>query len=188
MTLSGGRNDTVMDNTFSDNGAWGFLFVPYPDSGTPSLGQTLPGHRRRRGVRASAACTTPRATPCSHNTFTHNGYFGNPSNADYGQIVFNAGQPQNCFAGNTRPQRQRARRTSSRPSRPAARSPPRPTPAARSSARCCATPASAPARPAPSTRSTPAVVMHPLPKGLPTMPNPCAGVPANAWCPGGKPV
>ena len=32
------------------------------------------------------------------------------------------------------------------------------------------------------------VVMHPLPKGIPTMPNPCAGVPANAWCPAGRPV
>ncbi len=29
------------------------------------------------------------------------------------------------------------------------------------------------------------VVMHPLPPAskLPTMPNPCAGVPANPWCP-----
>ena len=26
------------------------------------------------------------------------------------------------------------------------------------------------------------VVMHPLPKHLATMPNPCAGVPANPWC------
>ena len=39
MTLSGGRNDTVMDNTFSNNGAWGTLFIPYPDSGKPSLDQ-----------------------------------------------------------------------------------------------------------------------------------------------------
>ena len=36
MTLSGGRNDTVMDNRFSDNGAWGILFVPYPDDSSPS--------------------------------------------------------------------------------------------------------------------------------------------------------
>ncbi|MHB8452029.1 MAG: LPXTG cell wall anchor domain-containing protein, partial [Mycobacteriales bacterium] len=27
------------------------------------------------------------------------------------------------------------------------------------------------------------VVMHPLPPDLPTMANPCAGVPANPWCP-----
>ena len=29
------------------------------------------------------------------------------------------------------------------------------------------------------------IVMHKLPKKLATMPNPCAGVPANPWC-GGK--
>jgi hypothetical protein len=28
--------------------------------------------------------------------------------------------------------------------------------------------------------------MHPLPKNLPTMPNPCKGVPANPWCPAHK--
>jgi hypothetical protein len=27
------------------------------------------------------------------------------------------------------------------------------------------------------------VVMHPLPTGLATMPDPCAGVPVNPWCP-----
>ena len=43
MTVSGGRNDTVMNNTFSNNGAWGILFIPYPDSGTPDLGQTCAG-------------------------------------------------------------------------------------------------------------------------------------------------
>ena len=43
MTVSGGTNDTVMDNTFSNNGAWGILFVPYPDSGPPVLGQTCAG-------------------------------------------------------------------------------------------------------------------------------------------------
>jgi hypothetical protein len=26
--------------------------------------------------------------------------------------------------------------------------------------------------------------MHPLPAGLPTMPDPCSGVPANPWCSG----
>ena len=27
-----------------------------------------------------------------------------------------------------------------------------------------------------------------MPKGIPNMPNPCAGVPDNPWCAGGKPV
>ena len=26
------------------------------------------------------------------------------------------------------------------------------------------------------------IVMHPLPKGLKQMPNPCAGVPSDPWC------
>ena len=29
-----GRNDTVMDNKFINNGAWGVVFQPYPDTGT----------------------------------------------------------------------------------------------------------------------------------------------------------
>ena len=32
------------------------------------------------------------------------------------------------------------------------------------------------------------VVMHSLPDTLATMPNPCLGVPTNAWCRKGKPV
>ena len=32
------------------------------------------------------------------------------------------------------------------------------------------------------------VQMHPLPKNLATMPNPCVGVPDSAWCKGGKVV
>ena len=30
------------------------------------------------------------------------------------------------------------------------------------------------------------VVMHPLPKNLASMPNPCQGVPDSAWCKGGS--
>jgi len=32
------------------------------------------------------------------------------------------------------------------------------------------------------------VVLKPLPIGLPTMPNPCAGAPSNPWCPNGEPL
>ena len=38
------------------------------------------------------------------------------------------------------------------------------------------------------TRRPPGSTCTRCPPGLPTMPNPCAGVPANAWCSGGKPV
>jgi len=35
-----------------------------------------------------------------NNTFSHNGFFGNPSNSNFGQITLFGGEPQNCFRGN----------------------------------------------------------------------------------------
>jgi hypothetical protein len=186
MTISGARNDTVMDNTFADNGAWGILFVPYPDSSKPVLGQTCAG---TGGVEnAALGCIyDPEGDALLHNTFVNDGYFKNPSNSDYGQIVFTKGEPQNCFAGNKAPQGSS------------------PADLEKVQAKCgpitkaantggplldqvlCDTgfggcPAGA-SYPQPT-----GVVMQPLPKNLPTMPDPCAGVPANAWCKGGKPI
>ena len=92
MTLSGGRNDTVMDNTFSNNGAWGVLFVPYPDSGTPSLHQKCAdfGGFQTPGL---GCVFEPEGDALKGNTFVNDGYFGNPSNADFGQIVLHSGLP-----------------------------------------------------------------------------------------------
>ena len=47
----------------------------------------------------------PKGDALLDNTFTHDGYFGNQSNADFGQIVISGGGPQNCFAGNSAPDR-----------------------------------------------------------------------------------
>ncbi len=102
MTLSGGRNDTVMDNTFSNNGGWGFLMVPYPDSNPPEDNQSCSG---TGGVEsAGLGCVyDPMNDALLHNTFNHNGFFGNDGNADYGLLTFSSGQPGNCFAGNSAP-------------------------------------------------------------------------------------
>jgi hypothetical protein len=186
MTLSGGRNDTVKDNTFANNGAWGILFVPYPDSGTPSLGQTCAG---TGGVQlAGLGCVyDPEADALVHNTFTHNGYFGNPANVDFGQITISAHEPQNCFAANTYPDG----------SAPANLETLQPTCGPITSAANTGGPLLAQVLcdtgfgtcpPGAHYPASTGVVMHPLPKDLPTMPNPCAGVPANPWCIGGKPI
>jgi hypothetical protein len=186
MTLSGGRNDTVIDNRFSNNGAWGILFVPYPDSSTPSDHQTCSG---TGGVEVpSLGCVyDPEGDALLHNTFSHDGYFGNPSNSDYGEITISAHQPQNCFSGNTAPDGSS------------------PTNLEQAQSSCgrltTTTNATGPLLaqvlcdtgfggcPAGAKYPTPGVVvMHPLPKDLPTMPNPCLGVPMNAWCPDGHPV
>ncbi len=186
MTLSGGRNDTVMDNVFANNGAWGFLMVPFPDSGTPSLNQSCSG---TGGVETPGfGCVyDPMNNALLHNTFSHNGYFGNPGNADYGLITLDASQPQNCFAGNIAP-------NGSQPSDLEQTQPTcgKQTTTANTSGPllaqvlCDTAFGTCPAGATYPVRT--GVIMHPLPKGIPTMPNPCAGVPANAWCEGGKPV
>jgi hypothetical protein len=186
MTIAGGRNDIVTDNTFANNGAWGILFVPYPDSGRPDPGQTCSG---TGGVQlAGLGCVyDPEGNALLHNTFSHNGYFGNPSNADFGQITISAHEPRNCFAGNTAPDG----------SAPPNLETLQPTCGPLSRAANTGGPLLGQVLCDTGFGSCPAgahypnatgVVMHPLPKNLPSMPNPCAGVPANAWCVHGKPV
>ena len=186
MTVSGGRNDTVMDNHFYDNGAWGILIVPYPDDNTPSLGQTCAG---TGGVeQAPLGCVyDPEGDSLRDNTFNHNGYFGNPSNADFGQITISGNQPQNCYAGNRAPD-------GSAPSDLEASQPTcgKLTTAANTGGPllgevlCDSGFGTCPA--GAKYPSAGPVVMHPLPARLPTMPNPCQGVPENAWCPDGRPL
>ncbi len=186
MTIAGGRNDTVMENTFANNGAWGVLFVPYPDSGHPDLGQTCSG---TGGVQqAGLGCVyDPEGNALLRNKFSHNGFFGNPGNVDFGQITTSAHQARNCFAGNTAPDG----------SAPPNLEKLQPTCGPLSTAANTGGPllgqvlcdtgfGSCPAGAIYPT--TTGVVMHPLPRGLQSMTNPCAGVPANAWCVNGKPL
>ncbi len=186
MTLSGGTNDTVMDNTFADNGAWGFLMIPYPDSSVPEYDQSCPG---TGGVESTLfGCVyDPKNDALLHNTFSNDGYFKNPSNSDFGELTLYGGQPSNCYVGNVTPNG-----TS-------------PSDLQQTKTTCGVTTTASDAGaallgqvlcdtgngPCNSTMVYPqhtGVVMHPLPSGLPSMPNPCEGVPANAWCPGGRPV
>ena len=183
MTISGAHNDTVMDNTFATNGAWGTLFVPYPTSGKPSLGQKCKTVTGTETTTLKLGCVfDPEGDTLLDNTYTHDGYFGNPTNGDFGQITLNAGEPQNCYGGNTAPD-------GSTPSDLETAQPiatcGKPTAAANTGGTLltqvlcdtgfgsCPTGANYP--------KLSKVVMHPLPK-VPTMPDPCKGVPANAWC------
>ena len=129
----------------------------------------------------------PEGDALVHNTFSHDGYFGNPSNSDFGEITITAGQPQNCFSANTAPDGSA------------------PADLEQVQSSCgqltTTTDSSGPLLaqvlcdtgiggcPPGATYPSPVkVVMHPRPKNLPTMPNPCQGVPTNAWCPDGRPL
>ena len=186
MTISGGRYDTVMDNTFANNGAWGILFVPYAQQGTPSLHQTCTGSGGHE-LTGFGCVLDPESDALLHNNFRHNGYFGNPTNSDYGQVTLFGGEPQNCYAGNHAPDGSApANLQQTQPKCGAT------TTAANTGGQLFAqVTCDAGLLPCPAGAKYPkpngTVVLKPLPARLPTMPNPCAGVPANPWCPAGGP-
>ena len=97
MSVSGGRNDTIMHNRFVNNKAWGVDLRALHRQRPPCTG----GHRRTRSVRA-AACSTSGATRCINNTFIHNGCYGHPTNGDFEQLNLET-HPTDCFSGNTDP-------------------------------------------------------------------------------------
>lgn len=182
MTISGGRFDTVMDNTYEDNGAWGLLFVPYAQEGKPSLHQTCTGIGGHT-VPGFGCVMDPEGDALLQNTFSGNGFFGNPTNSDFGQITLFGGEPQNCFRNNNDPD-------GSAPAN------------LEQIMKFCSVITKAgntggelfpqvlcdtgfgtcpPGASYPKPNGT--VDLWAVPLGLPTMPNPCAGAPANPWCP-----
>jgi hypothetical protein len=188
MTLSGGRNDTVLHDRFANNDAWGILFVPYPDPSAPVLGQTCTGTGGHEF--GSLGCVyDPSGNALIGNTFSHNGSFKNPTNSDFGELTLNR-HVTNCFSKNVAPDHSY------------------PTNLARVEAACTGRRVGGNAFGAGTKLYTEvqcdafgtncvagdhypahgAVVLHPMPTTLPSMPNPCAGVPNNPWCASGKPI
>ena len=187
MSLSGGRNDTVMGNTFEDNGAWGQIIVPWLDSGKPCTGGV-------KGVFGGSSCLfDPSGNAVIDNTFAGNGFFGNPTNGDYALTNFESG-PTDCFSGNVEQSGGPAAGTPSNAEQlyPTCNGQ---TVAASDSvsgsflnevlcdSQIQLSPGSkSPCEPTDHYPRLSKVVMRPGPKHLATMPNPCAGVPANPWC------
>jgi hypothetical protein len=183
MSVSGGRNDTVIDNRFVNNKAWGVIIVNYPDSGRPCIGGTMNSPLLGKG-----SCLFDEwGDAVLNNSFSHDGGYGNPTNGDFEQLNFES-HPSDCFNGNT---------DTAGSLSPASAKLEQTYPT-------CSSNAVAPNLNVPflnevlcdSAINVPPfgcqtgdhyphrtkIVMHALPKGLPTMPNPCKGVPANPWC------
>ncbi len=191
MSVSGGRNDTIMDNRFVNNRAWGLIIVPYLDSGKPCTGGTL-------NALGQGSCLFDEwGDAVVGNSFVNNGGYGHPTNGAFAEVNFEGGNPTNCFSGNVA--------AGGGPLNTYAAALEQAFPSCNGSAApstlatygqflgevlCDSQVELAPGKPAscptgPYPRAT-RVVMHPLPKHLPTMPNPCAGVPSNPWCVGRK--
>jgi len=195
MTISGGRNDTITDNNFVHNGSWGALFVPFPDTDTPPAGITCAGAGGTDFTSLGFGCVfDPQNDALLNNTFSQNGFFGNPTNSDYGQVTLTGGHPQNCFAGNVTPSGSPANGQPSNLEQTQATCGPI-TSAANTGGDLlfevlCASGLAGPGfcQPTDNYPRPGTVTLKPLPANLPTMPNPCVGVPDNAWCKSGQPL
>ena len=188
LVISGGRDDTVIGNRFDDNDAWGVIFTPYLDNGRPCTGGTF-------GIAAfgpTSCLFDDYGNALIDNTFAHDGSYGHPSNGDFAQVNEENGHPTDCYSANSgtggaslTPDdvalQQADPLCTGAPVRASASNPDFLTEALCDSQLeiIAGTPASCPTGQYPRRAN---VVMHPLPR-LAAMPNPCAGVPANPWCP-----
>jgi hypothetical protein len=190
MSISGGRNDTVMHNRFVNNHAWGIILIPYLDSGPPCTGGTL------NAIGAGSCLYDEYGDAVLNNTFSNNGSYGHPTNGDIGQLNFEAGNPTNCASGNkkagggpatTSPTDLQTTHPKCNGSAAAANQNPTFLQEVLCDSQVSLAPPTPPSCPTgPYPRRT-KVEIHPLPAGLATMPDPCKGVPYNPWCPAPKP-
>jgi hypothetical protein len=187
MSVAGARNDTVMDNTFANNGAWGLILVPYPDSTTePCTG----------GTQTGGVCLfDENGDAVIGNTFSHNGFFGNNTNGDIGFANTEPG-PTNCFHGNTDSAgltTSPANLQSTYPTCTGQTVAPQPNPLFVQQVACDSESIelavltggqTCPPVGASYPRHGAGQPMPPLPTSLPTMPHPCTGVSTDPWCSG----
>ncbi|TMC50480.1 MAG: hypothetical protein E6J14_02660 [Chloroflexi bacterium] len=191
IEISGGHNDTVVDNRIINQGGWGIVINDFPDTGTPPPVANCNG-----GFNTPAACDfVAYGTEVAHNTLGNNGGFGNPGNGDLAVATAPSGaNPGNCFHHN----RDSSGTLSSDP------------PAIETLMGTCGQPNSGYSGPTtaglfcatggiiaigpvtpqcalsnpPLNYPTPThPTTAPIPHDLATMPDPCTGVPANPWCP-----
>ncbi|MBV9291646.1 MAG: hypothetical protein JO222_04285 [Frankiales bacterium] len=204
MVIAGGRNDTLLHNRVTNNKAWGILTTPYPDTEVPpsDIGQHCQGGAPNTAVSGLILGQTG-TVPCyfsdwgneiAHNSFAHNGGYGNPTNGDIADISHvppeDPSAPGNCWHNN----KDTAGPLSMFPTTLGATNstcgqPVYPDPAEvavlTAEVSCdsqllfnCAPPPGVPAQYPQTTK----VRLKPLPHEQ-TMPDPCKGVPTNPWCP-----
>jgi len=205
MVIAGGRFDTLVHNTVTHNKAWGILTTPYPDTEVPpsDIGQDCQGGAPNFDLSAIGFTGT---VPCyfsdwgsevAHNSFAHNGGYGNPTNGDIGDLSHTPPEdptaPGNCWHDNTDTSGTVSEwpQTLSQTNGTCGQAGVFPDPAEVSlltaEVACdsqllfdCAPPPGVPAQYPQTTK----VTLKPLPtKQLHTMPDPCKGVPTNPWCP-----
>ena len=158
-----------------------------------SPGSSSTSIRSNRRAKPYAYVASPHFSPVNsllNNTYTNDGFFGNQTNGDFAESTTTAGNPINCFSGNSdtsgtvTSSPSTLQQTNSSCGQTAAA--PDANPLFISQVNCDSQffGAGSPCPPGANYPRQTGVVMHPLPSGLVTMPDPCSGVPANPWCSG----
>ena len=172
IEISGGMFDTVQDNLVENQGAWGIVTHDFPDT---DMTANCEG-----GINSGGVCLfEAKGNLITGNTLQNNGSFGNPTNGDLANKS-NA-TPRNCFYGNMDP----SGLTSEPPMIETVDGPPCDQQGVGSGALAVQLACDAGIVPCPPGSSYPQptqVQMMPLAPQTP-MPDPCAGVPKNRWCP-----
>ncbi|MFN8163081.1 MAG: hypothetical protein U0R26_04470 [Solirubrobacterales bacterium] len=191
MILAGSTYGTLSGNTVTHNGAWGELIADLPDQETPPAGNPNPCQGGTYvPVPGGETCYFPAYGNVSEdNTFSGNGFFGNPSNGDIGLSTMYH-DPGNCFSGDSVPDGTDPSNIETNPSyQPSggmctsANSGDQTVLAAEA---LCATQLVFPCPGLPAAsypRPAARFSLPPAPSNLPSMPEVCADVPRNPWCP-----
>jgi hypothetical protein len=183
VSFDGGRNDTVIGNRIENNGAWGIILTPFPDTESPPPADSCRGGVNT-GPPSNACLYDDWGIEVANNTFAHNGWFGNDTNGDIAEITDTAA-PTNCYHGNADPAGLTTSPGGLQQSKPrcdGSTAAPDPNPSFTNQIFCDTQLLSTPCPPGSTYPRKTSVIVHPLPPGLATMPDPCKGVPPNPWC------
>jgi hypothetical protein len=99
VVLAGDRNNIVSGNLVYNNGAWGILLVPYPDTEQPPPIAKCKGGTEVILNGKHVCYFDDFGNEITNNLMSNNGFFGNPSNVDLAEIS-NLENPGNCWHGN----------------------------------------------------------------------------------------
>jgi hypothetical protein len=179
IVLVGGENDTVIDNRVNHHGFYGILIFDYPDGGTPPANNP---HPCSGGIQFSSFCYfVSYGNEVTGNFLMDNGFFGNVTNGDLadGHIAYN---PGNCWHGNFDPKGLTSAPANIQTTLGTCDVANQGDPTVENEVLCVNgyTPACAGLPPLHFPKET-APVLLPIPHEQ-SMPDPCAGVPANPWC------
>ena len=186
LVISGGRTDTVIEQPLLQQRQLGGAARAVPRSRHAAAHRALRGRHRRR---SSAGCYFGDwGNEVASNTFDGNGGFANPTNGDLADLS-DPHDPGNCWHDNTDPNGitsapadvQLTHAVCGIPNAGEAV-----LGSELSNQVLCATELLGPCDPSVGNYPHGATVVMPPLAPQPTMPDPCAGVPANAWCPGGN--